>query len=606
MSSSCRQVVNGAPAVAVYFSVEFCAGVPITPEKMGELGASIKVIENGGHDVTDDEEAHATIISKSVESYVHIVLDVSKSFTEGGEELGLVIPEVRNFVQELASSPAGEVYLALSVFGRGVAEFHPFTADLNAVDGALAEIEADPGAAASLVGGDGSSLYLAVERGILETERMREFRAAVTSDGVLTTGAVLVITDGRDNSGGELNTALIDGTQNNVISLGVGYEIDDNYLDPIGRDGSFLAPEPEDWQMAFAEISQRVEDYPRRSYLLGYCSAGVVGEQEVTVDLAFDSADPFIVKTASCVYDANLFAPDPAPECNGAFFESEECATRACGGLSACGGCADDRCCAGGSCHPPGARSECDTDDQLCRNYDDTTICAEEGQDAFVCAVPQDLDQPCNDSSMRCELGVTWCEYPEEEDGWLGAWFSRWWRTDSRRGEDAGEAGRDRSGTGDAETADTGSTGTADGGTGDGTGGTDTAGGSATGSTGEPEDDDDKVGTCRPVRALGERCDLHDQCASLVCEKSKESNPLDPPVCQPGAPGARMFRKCDHNNECEVGTFCDGSSCAPKSRYVTRCKSAAECHYGQCYDTETDGKYCAAAGCFWSWNEKLP
>ncbi|MEE9382130.1 MAG: vWA domain-containing protein [Nannocystaceae bacterium] len=413
----CRQAVNGAPAVAVYFSVDYCSGDPIPPAGLETLGARFVVLEND-NDVTENVESHATAIDKDVESYVALVLDVSRSFTSEADanELALVIPELQKFVGALRpEAGSAPVYVGLYVFGRGVAEFTRFTPNIERVVSDLARIQADPEVASSLVGGDGSSLYAAVERAIQETERIRQFRGAVSSDGILTTGAVVVVTDGRDGSGGELDTALINSTLNNVISIGIGYGIDDGYLDPIGRDGSYLAPTPQDWVAAFAEITDRVNKYPDRAYLLGYCSSAVVGEQQVHVGLAADDLE--LEQTwAGCSYSASLFGADPAPLCNKAFFEGDECAAVDCGGMSACGGCADDACCAAGRCGAPTPQHDlCDGDDQLCDNVGLICLPSEESSVEDSCQAGLPLGSEC-DRYNRCTLQQSFCLTPEDAD----------------------------------------------------------------------------------------------------------------------------------------------------------------------------------------------
>jgi hypothetical protein len=412
LEDRCRQTVNGPPAVTLFFAVDYCAGTAVLPEALEAQGLGFQILENGV-DIANNVESYATVIPKDVESYVTLVLDVSDSITGTAEapnpDLPLLVAELRDFVQELAPAPGEpDVYVSVLLFGRFLHDYAPFTRDYVALDEALAEIENDPIGINMLVNGDGTRLYDAAATGIHRTQRIRDLRDAVTWGGVLTTGTVVVVTDGLESTNGTLDTTLINGTLNQVITIGVSQEVTDNDADlrAIGRDGSFLAPNPEDWAPIFDTVVERVQQYPERAYLLGYCTSAAQGLADVEVSL---EGGVVPVQTATCNFDASAFSVDPTVTCSPELFETE-CDVFTCGGLTACGACADDQCCGGSQCGAPtdatSAGLDCDDSDQLCNATDQ--ICAQgpAAEDPFSCQDPDVLGGACDPG---CEPGMEYC-----------------------------------------------------------------------------------------------------------------------------------------------------------------------------------------------------
>lgn len=409
----CRLTVNGPPAVTLFFAVDYCSGTAVLPEDLEAQGLSFQVFENG-IDIAENVESFATVIPTEVESYVTLVLDVSDSVTgtedQPSAELPQLVGVLRDFVQRVAPAPGEpDVYLSIYVFGRFVREYVPFTRDYAAVDAAIADIEANPLAINALVNGDGTRLYDAVKMGINRTQRIRDLRDAVTKGGVLSTGSVVVITDGLESTNGTLDTPLINSTLNQVISIGIGEEVaaNDEDLTRIGRDGSFLAPTPADLSEAFDLVISRVEQYPERAYLLGYCTSAAQDVADVEVRLA---GDVTLAQTATCSFDASAFSVDPEDVCSADLFVTE-CDSRECGGLTACGACADDQCCAAGQCGAPttatAAGLDCEDSDQLCNAT--SQICVEGAgiSDPSTCENPSGLGALCD---IGCEPGVGYCD----------------------------------------------------------------------------------------------------------------------------------------------------------------------------------------------------
>jgi hypothetical protein len=393
LQDSCRTILNGPPAVGLFFAVDYCAGTAVLPADLPDLR-----INEDGIDVRPNVESSTTVLARGVESFVTIAIDVSASITNDPTLLSQLTARVRSFVGSLAPAVGDPpVTVSVYVFGAFVAEYVPFTTDLVAVQDALTALETDPASVQALVGGDGTALYDATKLGIQQTERIQFQREQVSLGGVLTTGTLVVITDGMDGSGATLDTGLVAATKVNLITIGISSQIDDAYLSQIGRDGSILTPSPEDWAAAFDEIAERVDQYPDRAYLLGFCSTKRTGNHVVEVTL--DAPIPQV--TATCTFNADTFSSSVADVCDPAFFAGE-CNSLDCSGLTACGGCAPGSCCASGTCvAPTPVTGSCNGQNELCPGQ----VCA-----ATVCEAPLALGAPCGGAlTSRCEPGVAYC-----------------------------------------------------------------------------------------------------------------------------------------------------------------------------------------------------
>ncbi|HVU04389.1 MAG TPA: vWA domain-containing protein [Polyangiaceae bacterium] len=407
LAQSCRYLANAAPAVASYFAVDYCAGTAVPPNELGALDQAFKVTEDGV-DVTHNVEASVTVFRKQVESYVTFALDVSDSVTQNKSLLTEVVGQMQAIITGLQQRSETKVGISIVVFGRFVGTYLDFTTDLELVKTRLDDLAADPSGAVQSVGGDGTALYDAVAEGIHDTERIQAFRDTVTEGGVLTTGTVVVITDGNNQSGQEaLDSDLVGNTVVNLISVGISGDVDNSALQAIGRDGSFLAPDANARAAAFTEITQRVQQYPFRSYLLGYCTPKTEGIHTIEVSLAGGKS----TTTAKCDFDTKYFSAVPTV-CNKAYFSTDECATVECGGITACGGCDDDQCCSGGQCHKPASATfDCAGQDELCAPSGE--LCEPDPASTsnppkYRCTPPVAIGEVCSDKD-RCAPGVATC-----------------------------------------------------------------------------------------------------------------------------------------------------------------------------------------------------
>ena len=209
------------------------------------------------------------------------------------------------------------------------------------------------------------------------------------------------MTDGIDTSNADLDAGLISDTNNQVISIGISGDIDDAQLQAIGRDGSFLAENPAQWASAFAAVAERVDLYPQRSYLLGYCSSASEGNPDVEISVVGPSITQ--VTSALCSFNAELFSSQGGFTCDASFFANECNGSGGCGGLTGCGACPDTQCCDGSNClDPTAAEPPVSCVDQIHVCEAENLACAGTG-----CATPAGDGGDC--STAPCAWGTDFC-----------------------------------------------------------------------------------------------------------------------------------------------------------------------------------------------------
>lgn len=330
LERACRQRTGSEPAIGMFFGLETCAGTSVRPEILGDVSQAFRVKEDG---FELDEESYATIFDRSVESFVMVALDLSGSLVTDPDLLVPVIEEMKNFYQALEPAPgAAPVSAGLMVFGRSVHLIRDMTSDFSLLLADLDAIQANPSDFVTETGG--TNLIGALNGGVAATEQAQEGRFAETLGAVLSVGTMVTVTDGRDTSGDRIEAP---DTLVNRISIGISGEINDVELSRVGPEGSFLAPEPDDWAQAFQRVAQRVREYPERAYVLSYCSPAVAGNHTVAVTLKNRVA----AEDATCSFRADDFGVGVA-SCNAEFLDGY-CSARTCGSFLACGpGCETD------------------------------------------------------------------------------------------------------------------------------------------------------------------------------------------------------------------------------------------------------------------------
>jgi hypothetical protein len=324
IEEGCRQRIDLEPAIAMAFYVETCASTTVQPAILGDVATAFKVLEDD-NDLGD--ESFAAVFDRGVESYITIALDMSGSVASNANLLPELIGLVQELVIDLTPDPEEPpVRMELIAFGRSLHVKTPFTSTLSDVSEALADMLENPDEAVDEP--DGTNLNGVINLALGNLDNVIGARVEQTRGAVISTGTLIIITDGRDTGGVRLENIA---PRFNVISIGVSGNIDDTELTRVGPQGSFLAPEQEDRVLAFDTVAQRVKEYPERAYLLAYCSPAVAGTHEVIATLANLEAHA----SASCGFNATNFGSGSA--CNQAFIETYcEEPIHACGAFLAC------------------------------------------------------------------------------------------------------------------------------------------------------------------------------------------------------------------------------------------------------------------------------
>ena len=542
--TNCRYQINGAPAIGLYFAVDYCAGTAVLPDKLGNLATAFKISEDGREVVGGPEES-ATIIPHPVESYVTFAIDLSGSMTAASNSayLSRLISVLDSSMQRLAPGPGDPpVAIALIGFGRTVKELLPFTRDFTTVQAALKSIQTNAAQITSSLGTNGTSINEATGKAIDETERIMALRDAVTDGGVLTSGTVVMITDGIDSTGFKLDTDRIQNTVVNLVSIGISNQISDTELQSIGRDGSFLAQSPDDWASAFDEVTTRVKQYPLRSYLLGYCTTATTGKPSVSVALNGPSG---LTNSVDCTFDATALGTG---NCDPTYF-TNGCQGLECGGMVACGACADGDCCSGGVCHKPnsidvlGPDTDCRNQDELCRHSNEVCVPkAGTNPQTYVCVAPVAEGQACTDKA-KCDQTLDYCTKPPPPSD-----------------------------------------------------------GGAPSNTTVCEPKPFQLGDrCQDFTSKN-----YDgaKCSTLNCAQQRADDPTAPFYC---LPEARIFDRCagpTASATCEMGSACqagaDGNSICTDRHWIG-CKTDLDCVSGYCQN----GVCYSSGACYFSWSEKI-
>ncbi|HTM46481.1 MAG TPA: VWA domain-containing protein, partial [Polyangiaceae bacterium] len=195
VTHGCRANNAQDPVVASFFEVEYCGGVPVPPDELGDPAKAFKLLED--NKPIDLTESAATIIPRSVDQFVTLAVDVSGSVLSNPDLLLPLVGQLKGFVSKLARPPGEQpVTVSVLVFGRGVAEYVPPTTNLQQVDTALQDFIDNPIRVTSLVQINGTALYSAVKRGINTAERLVELRHEISQAGAMSSGVFVVVTDG--------------------------------------------------------------------------------------------------------------------------------------------------------------------------------------------------------------------------------------------------------------------------------------------------------------------------------------------------------------------------------------------------------------------------
>ena len=328
-------------AVALFFEVDDCQGRPIT----GLTTSDFAVDEDS---TKLSSEAVPTILNATgLSIFASLVIDMSSSTQS---VLPQVISGAKAFVHKLqdAGNPL-MVQISVEVFAgeASLTELQAPTLDETKVLAALDSLSgykpADPSS---------TNLYGAVISGLQKLTQARTTFESRNYGGALTSGYLVLFTDGGDTAGlhtqKEAITAETNDPADQVMAVGLQtVDYDPSALVVLTSYGVQCTPTSCQWLITspdqtvldrdYAAMASRIAGQRQRTYLLGYCSPKRAGQHTVSVTVGSATTTQ---TAAQYQFQANSFGAG----CSATTFTGA-CGTTAapfqCGGLG-CGAC-DDR-----------------------------------------------------------------------------------------------------------------------------------------------------------------------------------------------------------------------------------------------------------------------
>jgi hypothetical protein len=276
--------------VAMYFTVDTANGDPVP----GLTAEQFRVYEDGAP--VSVLESKQTILNPEVAAthYTLLLVDMSGSVAESGD-VPVIVQAAHAFSDRVSKYQKVAVYafdgspniMAISGWGSGA----------SGIDQLSSFKARDPS----------TNLNGALIEGL------KVLRAQMGSSSTpLTFGTLVVFTDGTDRAARVKREQLfdqLDAEDADIITIGVGAEIDAGELRSIGRDGAIVSKDRKQIAASFEQAAARIEALSKRYYLLGYCSPARAGQHVVRIEAIVDG------KTGSQEYtfDARGFGPNCDP-----------------------------------------------------------------------------------------------------------------------------------------------------------------------------------------------------------------------------------------------------------------------------------------------------
>ena len=269
--------------VAVYFTVDTNDGEPVP----GLNVMAFKIYEDG--QPISSLESRQTILNPEVSAshFTLLLIDMSGSVTGSGD-LPVIVEAAKGFSQRVEKLQKVSIYAF---------DGSPNIRQVGDAD-ALASFSAkDPS----------TNLNGAIVEGLKVLQQQMS-----SSSTPLTFGTLVVFTDGTDRAGRVPRDQLydqLDHSSVDVLTIGVGAEIDGSELRNIGKNGAIVNKDRAQIAASFEAAAARVEAMSNRYYLLGYCSPARAGKHVVRIETTANG------KSGSLEYefDARGFGPNCDP-----------------------------------------------------------------------------------------------------------------------------------------------------------------------------------------------------------------------------------------------------------------------------------------------------
>ena len=265
-----------APAkVLVTFQVTTQSGDPVA----GLPVDAFEILDNGESDSNFESEKAFQPKPGRFRTSVALLLDMSGSITQS-DALEPLKSAAASFVDRALEAEGVSVGVWWFDGGADLVQLVDFSEDAAAIKAAIEGLNED------VTRDNSTNLNGAIRLGI-ETveERMQNGQA----EGVTQAGALVIFTDGTDQANRvSASSALqaVDQTGIAVYSIGLRGEIDEDFLNRIGRSGSAFADDSDALLEGFSGVGGRIEDMANSFYVLAYCSprrGGAINELTIRV-----------------------------------------------------------------------------------------------------------------------------------------------------------------------------------------------------------------------------------------------------------------------------------------------------------------------------------
>ncbi len=220
-----------------------------------------------------------------------LLLDLSGSVLNG-EALPRVIDASVNYIENVMPTQSADDYgsteMAVYWFD-GEEDIHllsPFTIDRNAIIDSVQAINS------SISTDNSTNLNGAVIQGLLELEtRISDNNQ---DPRVSTAGSLVMFSDGADQAGRAEEAAALSavsslGEQYSVFTIGLGSDIDESFLNRVGKDGFVTAEDSFDLNTEFIRIANSVQAAINSYVVLEYCSPKRSGDHDIELRAVFDN-----------------------------------------------------------------------------------------------------------------------------------------------------------------------------------------------------------------------------------------------------------------------------------------------------------------------------
>jgi len=280
--------------VRLYYQLETCRGEPLPG-----LDADVFLITEDDQEVSlFESDQDFAPDSRCFGLSTILLLDLSGSIVDS-ESLPTLQQAATAFIETIAD----EQTIAIYTFD-GRATMQRLTDFTDDVEELISDVDS---LSQYVVVDESTNLNGAVVEGltILDQE-------LVTLDpGVLSAGAMVVFTDGTDQAARLDDDSAVSAASespHSVFTIGLGVEVDEDHLQAVGKDGTYIAEEVTELQSVFAEAAAAIIATADSYYVLAYCSPKRAGTHELDLSVrgeagsvAFDfEADGF---TGGCSAD---------------------------------------------------------------------------------------------------------------------------------------------------------------------------------------------------------------------------------------------------------------------------------------------------------------